>query len=121
MTWRPRIMVVDGESAIQELLRRMLQEEGYLAVATDDGRLAWSAALAAGEPFDLLITNWFCPYMTGAEIAMLLQREYPGAPILHLEQPIFTPFSRDRLLGEVRRLLVRHQTPHSAWPANRVM
>jgi DNA-binding response OmpR family regulator len=118
-----RILVVDDEPALGALLVRVLQEEGYAAIATTDGRVVWATALAAGEPFDLLVTNRFLPELPAMDVLALLEREYPGAPILHLDslasprhhgvphEAAYHPFSRDLFVAEVKRLLAaaRHR------------
>jgi CheY-like chemotaxis protein len=116
-----RILVVHDEPALGELLLRVLREEGYAAVATDEGPSAWAAAAACGEPFSLLVTNYFPPGLTGAQILELLRQEHPSAPILHVEglhRPragnphhlSYAPFRHDLFLAEVKRVLAPTQT-----------
>jgi|SRR5215212_7683185 DNA-binding response OmpR family regulator len=121
-----RILVVDDEPTLGALLVRLLQEQGYAAVATQDGRSQWAAAANAGQPFDLVVTNCSWAGLTGSQVLARLQHDYPGTPILHLEalqspQPdlssahsVFSPFSSERFLTEVQRLLPGPLTQRSA-------
>jgi CheY-like chemotaxis protein len=126
MTPPARILVVDDEPALGVLLLRLLREEGYTAVATEDGPSEWAAARAAGQPFDLVVTNWSRHGLVGSQVLALLEQEYPGAPILHLDalntprvdlwpdRAVYAPFSTHRFLTEVQRLLAVPSTQRSA-------
>jgi hypothetical protein len=64
--------------------------------------------------------------MTSSDEFGLLKQDYPGVPILHLEVlhrqlhdisrggPVYTDFSRDRVLAEVRRLVASSRATRSA-------
>jgi two-component system response regulator PilR (NtrC family) len=62
----PRVLVVDDERSMRELLAIVLKREGYDVVLAENGRSAVSA-LEAG-PFDLLISDIKMPDMTGVEV-----------------------------------------------------
>jgi two-component system response regulator MprA len=112
-----RILVVDDEPAVRQLLVRALQGDGYEVVAVNDGEAGLTAAKTAGKPYDLVITNNCMPRMSGAELVAHLQALYPGLPILRLDDlsrpqagevtlpTLFKPFSLDALAEAVRRLL----------------
>ncbi|MEZ4387370.1 MAG: PAS domain S-box protein [Candidatus Krumholzibacteriia bacterium] len=77
-----RILLVDDEPAIVELVERMLGKLGY-AVTTCDGSAAALALLRSRpEDFDLLITDQTMPGMTGLALATAVLRERPGMPII---------------------------------------
>ena len=51
---RPRILVVDDERSMRELLAIVLRREGYEVLVAENGRAAHRAARArAGRPADL--------------------------------------------------------------------
>jgi len=50
-----RILIVDDDEDIREVLTLYLQREGYQVIAAEDGRQAVSAALAANP--DLIILD----------------------------------------------------------------
>ena len=66
---RARVLVVDDESAICELTRRLLSRHGFDVHVADSGAEAL-AVLAAEGPFDLLLTDVVMPGMSGPELAL---------------------------------------------------
>jgi DNA-binding response OmpR family regulator len=116
-----RILVVDDEPAIRELLVRALTAEGYEAVAINDGLSGLDAALTAADPYDLVIANNCMPHMGGAELVARLREAQPSLPVLHLDDlswpeaiklppdvpNLKKPFSVDALLSHVHRLVHR--------------
>jgi len=62
----PRILVVDDERSMRELLAIVLKREGYDVTLAENGRMA-VAALERG-PFDLLISDIKMPDMSGVEV-----------------------------------------------------
>jgi len=66
---RARVLVVDDESAICELTRRLLSRHGFDVHVADSGTAAL-AVLAAEGPFDLLLTDVVMPGMSGPELAV---------------------------------------------------
>jgi CheY-like chemotaxis protein len=79
-----RILVVDDDPAVRQLVVRILTEAGYAVTAVADGWDGVTAA-AAGLPYDLVVTNNFVPYLTGDQLVGYLRRLYPKQPILHLD------------------------------------
>jgi len=62
----PRVLVVDDERSMRELLAIVLKREGYEVVLAENGRSA-VAALERG-PFDLLISDIKMPDMSGVDV-----------------------------------------------------
>jgi CheY-like chemotaxis protein len=58
-----RILVVDDEAAIRDLVTTMLQDEGYEVVSARNGAEALERLAAA--PPDLLLTDWMMPILDG--------------------------------------------------------
>jgi len=117
-----RIYVVDDEPDVVELLRTVLELEGYAVESETDGKRALPAVLA--DPPDLLILDLMMPDLDGMEFLKLLRLDPAGArvPVLivsaktgQLDQMgslqvganayICKPFSTRELLAEVRRLV----------------
>ncbi|HLB43849.1 MAG TPA: response regulator, partial [Candidatus Limnocylindrales bacterium] len=61
-----RILVVDDEPSIRELLDIVLQREGYEVLLAESGRTA--VDLLEREPIDLLISDIKMPDMSGVEV-----------------------------------------------------
>src|SRR5215475_6384537 len=62
----PRILVVDDERSMRELLAIVLRREGYEVVLAEHGRAA--VDLLEREPVDLLISDIKMPDMTGVDV-----------------------------------------------------
>jgi diguanylate cyclase (GGDEF)-like protein len=65
-TGKQRIIVVDDDRAMRELLRRQLVQAGYDVVAYDDGRAALQ--LIAGLGSGIILADWSMPGMDGLEL-----------------------------------------------------
>jgi DNA-binding response OmpR family regulator len=112
-----RILVVEDERRMAELLRQGLAEDGHVVTVTPDGRSG--LALAAAGGFDLLVLDVMLPGCTGFEIASHLRAGGDRTPILMLtardaprdvvagldlgaDDYITKPFSFDILLARIR-------------------
>jgi two-component system response regulator PilR (NtrC family) len=62
----PRILVVDDERSMRELLAIVLRREGYEVLLADNGRTA--IGLLEREPVDILISDIKMPDMSGVEV-----------------------------------------------------
>jgi two-component system response regulator PilR (NtrC family) len=78
----PRVLVVDDERSMRELLAIVLRREGYHVVAAESGRGA--IAVLEREPVDLLISDIKMPDVSGVEVlkaAKQVDRELPAIMI----------------------------------------
>src|SRR5438874_12717228 len=62
----PRILVVDDERSMRELLAIVLRREGYEVLLADNGRSAID--LLEREPVDLLISDIKMPDLSGVDV-----------------------------------------------------
>jgi DNA-binding response OmpR family regulator len=119
----PRVLVVDDEPAVRELLIRALGLAGYDVVAVRDGEAGLAAARGADLPYDLVVTNSYMPGLSGEQLIGHLRKLYPGLPILHLDDlahpiglnagsvpTLYKPFSIDVLLEAVARCMEERNT-----------
>jgi len=77
---RPRVLVVDDETAIADTTATILSMSGYATMAAYDGNDALEIALVA--PPHMVITDVVLPGMNGIELAITIQRIYPDCQIL---------------------------------------
>ncbi len=79
---RERILFVDDETELTELVSVMLADIGYDVVSRTDGFAALD--LFRGDPyqFDLVITDQIMPNMTGVTLAQALLKIRPDIPII---------------------------------------
>ena len=78
-----RVLVVDDEPAVLNLVTRVLGQAGYDTVPAPDGPSALTVAQRSG-PFDLLLTDVMMPDMTGDEVARKLREAEPMLKVLYL-------------------------------------
>jgi two-component system response regulator MprA len=123
-----RILVVEDDAAIADVLRRTLRQEGHEVRSAEDG----VEALELAESFvpDLVILDLGLPKLDGVEVCRRLRAE-SDAPILILtartgtddrvegldsgaDDYIVKPFERKELLARMRALLRRRPPRGSA-------
>src|SRR4051812_26825501 len=71
----PRILVVDDERSMRELLAIVLRREGYEVLLAENGRIA--IGLLEREPVDLLISDIKMPDLSGVEVLRAAKRIDP--------------------------------------------
>ena len=116
-----RVLVVEDDAAIADVLRRLLRQEGHEVRSAEDG----VEALELAESFvpDLVILDLGLPKLDGVEVCRRLRAE-SDAPILILtartdtddrvegldsgaDDYLVKPFERQELLARMRALLRR--------------
>lgn len=117
-----RILVVEDEARLRDLITRTLRAEGYEVDAEGDGAQGFERARAGGH--DLLLLDVMLPTMSGLEISMRLRRQGVRTPILILtardavddrvagldaggDDYLVKPFAFAELLARIRALLRR--------------
>jgi two-component system, OmpR family, phosphate regulon response regulator PhoB len=96
-----RILIVEDEELIREMLVLALEEEGYEVTTASDGRIAVenlkSSESNSGEPgFDLVILDLMLPQINGLDICRLIRHQNNPVPILMLSAK---GSETDRVLG----------------------
>jgi DNA-binding response OmpR family regulator len=77
-----KLLVVEDEPRMLELLRRGLTEEGHNVVCAVDGSEGWE--LARAYEFDAVVLDIMLPKMNGFELAKRLRQEHIATPVLML-------------------------------------
>lgn len=79
----PTVLIVEDDSPIAEALALIMEDMGFTAVVTFNGRDGLAAATR--QSFHLIVTDLMMPHMNGeAMIAVLRERGEPLPPILAL-------------------------------------
>ncbi len=122
----PRILVVDDEPDIVELVSANLRKEGFSVQGVGDGARALS--LVRQEPFDLVVLDLMLPDVQGLEVCRALRRDpkTAGIPLIMLtargeeidkligfevgaDDYVTKPFSPRELVARIRALLRRQE------------
>jgi len=123
---RTRILVVDDEPQIRDMVARALEAAGYGIDAAADG--ATGLALALSGEYQLVIMDIVMPAKDGRQMLRQLRRIRPDQPVLVLsclsdvpakvdlldagaKDYLTKPFSLDELLARVRVQLRAEQQP----------
>jgi len=77
-----RILFVDDEPALVEIGQQLLQLLGYQVTARTGSPQALEMYLQNPEGFDLLITDYTMPVMTGTQLAKSALEANPGLPVI---------------------------------------
>ncbi len=77
-----KLLIVEDETRMAELLRKGLTEEGHTATCAADG--AEGLALAKSYEFDVIILDVMMPRLSGYELAKRLRADKIPTPILML-------------------------------------
>jgi CheY-like chemotaxis protein len=78
----PRILVVDDERPLRDVLVRVLRRRGFEALEAPDAETALSLLSAAAGAIRLVITDERMPGMSGFELAGVIARVYPQIRVL---------------------------------------
>jgi two-component system phosphate regulon response regulator PhoB len=130
MKQNPRILIVEDEPSIAELIAVNLRHNGFQPVWAEDG-VAAQRELEAVLP-DAILLDWMLPGQSGTELARKWRRESrtKGVPILMLtargDEPdkvagldagaddyITKPFSMQEMLARIRAVLRRRAPEHA--------
>lgn len=120
----PLVLVVEDDDHIAQVLRFMLERQGYRVIHLADGRAAGAHVTSATEAPSLILLDVMLPYMDGFEIVALVRArpDWVAVPILMLTAMnterdtvraldagandfVSKPFQPNELLGRVRRLI----------------
>ncbi len=77
-----RILLVDDEEMIAGMAARMLTRLGYEVTALTDARAALESFRADPQAFDLILSDYTMPGMTGIDLAREVLRDRPDLPII---------------------------------------
>jgi PAS domain S-box-containing protein len=131
-----RILVVEDEAPIQDMLGIVLRSAGYQVEHAMDGSQAIDRILSAEAKIDMMILDLNMPRMGGVEVLKVLKQRWPGMPVLvisgnlngtataelqHLDQAhvLAKPFDLSRLGRMLRELLDAHRAGVAASSAKR--
>ncbi len=77
-----RVLVVDDEPAVANVMEMMLRFEGHEAQTVPDAHAALE--LLEHNSFDFVITDYLMPVMKGDELAVTIKQRWPKQPVIML-------------------------------------
>lgn len=98
-----RILYLDDDEAMTYLVRRMLERCGYRVSGHEHADKALEAVRADPEGFDLVVTDFNMPKLSGADVARELARIRPGLPVM-----LISGYITDDMQQAARQAGVRH-------------
>ena len=121
---KPKIVIVEDEAPLLEVLRYNLETEGYLVDVAEDGAAALDKVCRSTP--DLIILDWMLPELSGVEVCRQLRAEpdTKEVPVIMLtargeeadrlkglasgaDDYVVKPFSPAELIARVRAVLRR--------------
>jgi DNA-binding NtrC family response regulator len=77
---RERILLVDDEKDIRDIVSMLLTDIGYEVVSAGDGKKG--LGLFLDSPFNLVITDLDMPEVDGLTLASSIKERSPGTPVI---------------------------------------
>jgi PAS domain S-box-containing protein len=122
-----RILVVDDEQVILEILHEMLGNLGYQVETAVDGDEVLPRLRRHPDSYDLVITDWVMPRMNGRQLAEQIGRLCPRLPIILITGAdvaadpkirglnlfgavLLKPIKLDELAAKIRQVLDQRRT-----------
>lgn len=116
-----RILIVDDEEAIREIVASMLTLAGYRCQQASSG-MAALAVLESGEEFELMLSDLMMAELDGIGLLERTKEKYPDMPVVMVTAVhdisvalaairngaydyLLKPFEREQLLATVRRAM----------------
>jgi len=96
------ILFLDDDDTLVFLVRRLLERRGYRVTAFSDPIQAIDAVRAHPEGFDLLLTDFNMPGMSGLEVAKTVLAINPALPVA-----VASGYITDELQSQARAAGVR--------------
>ena len=77
-----KILIIEDDTRVAELIKRSLEELDYVVTVAQDGSLGKNLAL--NKDFQLIITDVVLPKISGIELCKELKKSIPETPIIML-------------------------------------
>lgn len=108
------VLIVEDETALRKMVRRILEERGYSVIDASNGVEALSAIEQAGCPkVECLVTDMIMPEMGGRELSESLMETYPSLKTLFISGYAGESISRDGVLEDGFEFLQKPFTPET--------
>ncbi len=85
----PRVLVIDDEDLVRDVVARMIEDLGYRAITAADGPTG--LAIVERETVDAVLVDLTMPRMSGADVVAALREKRPALPVV-----LCSGYDRDR-------------------------
>ncbi len=117
---KKRVLVVDDMTSIRQIISALLKSLGHESIEASSGAMALS--LVQASKFDLVLSDWNMPGMTGSEVVAAIRQIDQAIPIvmvtaeanrnrimemqaLGVNGYLLKPFSQQALIAVVKKTL----------------
>ena len=117
---KTKILIVDDEEAIREVVSTLLEAQGYRCASVSNGRAG--RGIPVKHPVDLVLSDMVMPEMDGLSLVEWLHKDDPDIPVIMVTAMhdistaleairggaydyMLKPFEKDQLYLSVRRAL----------------
>ena len=104
------VLYVDDEQAIVFLMKRLLERQGYRVSGYTDQNEALATARANPDQFDLAVTDYNMPGMSGLEVALALREIRPDLPVVMASGYIDEELRAQAPAAGIRELIYKPDT-----------
>ncbi len=99
------VLLVDDEAALRELVRKVLESNGYSVLAARDGEEAVRVSKAHAGAIHILVTDVIMPGVNGPRLAEIMAADRPEMKVLYVSGYSEESIVRRDLLGAGRSFL----------------
>ena len=110
-----RILLIDDDRGARESIKLLLTIDRHEVVEASSG--AEAMELLKGQPFDLVILDYFMPGMQGCQVARRIREMAPSLPILMItayleklgdsDKPVDAVLGKPFAIGDLRSAIVK--------------
>jgi len=118
-----RLLIIDDNEEILTTLKSFLTKKNYFVVSASNGLDALKLMEAAGDDFNLVITDLVMPNISGVAVTAIIKKQNPSMPVIAItgygEQPealakevhadivMEKPFKLNSLENNISKLLMK--------------
>lgn len=81
---RGTILYIDDEESLLKMYSMFIEKLGYSVDTCSTGRQAIEILSTKDQPYELIITDWMMPDLSGTELVEKIKEKHPGIPIMLL-------------------------------------
>jgi two-component system chemotaxis response regulator CheY len=111
--FRYRVLVVEDDTLGAKLITLVLHKLGFEDIElTQNGEDAWNLIENATQPFDLVISDWNMPHMTGLELLQKVRKTNSHLPFIMITGRGMLESAVDAKTHGVTHFIYKPYTPH---------